>query len=139
MTVYLVGVDGSETAKRAATRAGELAKATGGTIHVVCAFSGRQGIDINVGSDSYTVSGLSAAEQIAEQQSAAFRAAGVASTSAVGEGKPAEVLLDEAAKVHADVIVVGNKRMQGVARVLGAVANDVVHHAPCDVLLVKTV
>lgn len=27
----------------------------------------------------------------------------------------------------------------GVARVLGAVANDIVHHAPCDVLLVKTV
>jgi nucleotide-binding universal stress UspA family protein len=29
--------------------------------------------------------------------------------------------------------------MQGMQRVLGAVANEIVHHAPCDVLVVKTV
>jgi nucleotide-binding universal stress UspA family protein len=49
------------------------------------------------------------------------------------------VILDEAQKVGADLIVIGNVRMQGAKRVLGAVANDVLHHAPCDVLLVKTV
>ena len=49
------------------------------------------------------------------------------------------MLIEEAARTHADVIVVGNRRMQGVKRVLGAVASDVAHHAPCDVLIVKTV
>jgi nucleotide-binding universal stress UspA family protein len=29
--------------------------------------------------------------------------------------------------------------MQGIQRVLGAVANEIVHNAPCDVLVVKTV
>ena len=41
--------------------------------------------------------------------------------------------------IDAELIVVGNRRMQGVQRLLGAVANDVVHHADCDVLVVKTV
>lgn len=139
MSVYVVGTDGSETAAKAADRAGELAKATGGSIHVVCAYSGRDSAVVGVGSDSYTVSSLSTAEQISDQQASAYRAAGITATSAVGEGKPANVLLEEAARVDADVIVVGNRRMQGVSRVLGAVANDVVHRAPCDVLLVKTV
>jgi nucleotide-binding universal stress UspA family protein len=36
------------------------------------------------------------------------------------------------------MIVVGNRRMQGLGRLLGSVANDVAHHAPCDVHIVKT-
>ena len=39
----------------------------------------------------------------------------------------------------ADLIVVGNVRMQGFGRVLGSVGNDVLSHAPCSVLIVKTV
>ena len=53
--------------------------------------------------------------------------------------KPAAALLAEAAEVDADVIIVGNRRMQGVGRLLGSVANEVAHNAPCDVLIVKTV
>ena len=41
--------------------------------------------------------------------------------------------------VDADLIVVGNVRMQGLGRVLGSVGNDVAHSAPCSVLIVKTV
>lgn len=37
------------------------------------------------------------------------------------------------------MIVVGNKRTQGLSRVLGAVAGEIAHNAPCDVLIVKTV
>ena len=65
--------------------------------------------------------------------------AGLTATCAVGEGKPAAVILEQAELVGADLIVIGNVRMQGAKRVLGAVANDILHHAPCDVLLVKTV
>ena len=56
----------------------------------------------------------------------------------MAEGKPADVLLDAARDVEAELIVVGNRRMQGLSRVLGAIANEIVHRAPCDVLLVKT-
>jgi len=136
---YVVGIDGSETAAVAAARAGELAAATGGSIHVVCAYSGRDASTINVGGDSYLVSSLTTAEQISEQQAVAYRTQGIDATSAALDEKPASALLSEAARVQADVIVVGNRRMQGVSRVLGAVANEIAHKAPCDVLLVKTI
>ncbi|MET0460593.1 MAG: universal stress protein, partial [Ilumatobacteraceae bacterium] len=52
---------------------------------------------------------------------------------------PASALLTEADRLQADVIVVGNRRMQGVGRLLGSVANEVAHNATCDVYIVKTV
>ena len=140
MSVYVVGVDGSDTAAKAAARAGELAAATGATVHVVCAYTGRgTTTTIGVGSDVYSVSDLNLAEQVAEQQAAAYRSSGIAATHAVVDGKPGAVILDEAERVKAELIVVGNRRMQGMQRVLGAIANEIVHHAPCDVLVVKTV
>jgi nucleotide-binding universal stress UspA family protein len=139
MAVYVIGVDGSDTAAKAAKRAGDLAAATGATVHVVCAYTGRGTTTIGVGSDVFAISDLTMAEQVAEQQTAAYRSAGVSATHSVVDGKPAAVILGEAERVRAELIVVGNRRMQGVQRVLGAVANEIVHHAPCDVLVVKTV
>ncbi|MDH3292846.1 MAG: universal stress protein [Acidimicrobiia bacterium] len=54
------------------------------------------------------------------------------------EGKPADVLVREAERLDADVIVVGNRRVQGPGRFLGAIATSVAHHAPCDVSIAKT-
>ena len=54
-------------------------------------------------------------------------------------GDPADAILRVANEVGADLIVVGNRRMQGPSRVLGSVANDVAHRAPCAVLILKTV
>lgn len=139
MTMYVVGTDGSDTAAKAAARAGELAKTAGASCHVVCAFTDRPTTTIAEGSDVYVISAFGVAEQIAERQAAEYRAIGLAATFAVREGKPAAVILEEAERVGADLIVVGNRRMQGVQRILGSVANDVAHHAPCDVLIVKTV
>lgn len=53
-------------------------------------------------------------------------------------GSPAEVLCDLADHLHADLIVVGNRGMQGGRRFLGSVPNTVSHHAPCSVLIVDT-
>jgi nucleotide-binding universal stress UspA family protein len=55
------------------------------------------------------------------------------------DDKPADALLAVAAEVEADLIVVGNVRMQGLGRLLGSVGNDIAHHSPCSVLIVKTV
>ena len=44
-----------------------------------------------------------------------------------------------AEEVRADLIVVGNRGMQGAARrVLGSVPNTIAHSAPCSVLIVDT-
>ena len=140
MKTYVMGTDGSETAARAAKRAGELAAQTGATVHVVSAYDRRAGSTVGgVGGDAFEVSSLQTAEQVAEQQAATFRALGIDASYAAIDQKPAEALLAEAARLEAELIVVGNRRMQGVSRILGAVANHVAHNAPCDVLIVKTV
>jgi len=53
-------------------------------------------------------------------------------------GGAAEVLCDIAGHLQADLIVVGNRGMQGGRRFLGSVPNSVSHHAPCSVLIIDT-
>ena len=53
-------------------------------------------------------------------------------------GSPATATCEEATRLQAQTIVVGNRRVQGVTRVLGSVAADVTKHAPCDVLIANT-
>jgi nucleotide-binding universal stress UspA family protein len=53
------------------------------------------------------------------------------------EGDPAEELLEVARAANADLVVVGRRGTDFVARtLLGSVAGRVVEHAPCDVLVV---
>jgi nucleotide-binding universal stress UspA family protein len=59
-------------------------------------------------------------------------------TYAVVLADPATALCDEAVRLDASMIVVGNKRVQGAARVLGSIAGDVAKRAPCNVLIVHT-
>jgi len=55
------------------------------------------------------------------------------------EADPADAILNIAEKVDADLIVVGNKGMTGARRYfLGSVPNNVSHHAPCSVIIVRT-
>ena len=51
-------------------------------------------------------------------------------------GSPKVVILDHAAKVNADLIVVGSHGRHGFSLLLGSTANAVLHHAHCDVLAV---
>ncbi len=54
-------------------------------------------------------------------------------------GDPADMICETAEREGADLIVVGNKGMTGAKRfLLGSVPNQVSHHAPCNVLIVKT-
>ena len=57
----------------------------------------------------------------------------------VETGDPASVLIAEVEKVGADLLVVGSVGMRGARRfLLGSVPNKVSHHAPTDLLIVKT-
>ena len=127
----VVGVDGSGTAKKAAERARDLAVALEATLHVVSAFdSDRTGI-FGTGSDQVLVSDADSAENVARLVANSLGGATTV-TYAAARGKAAEAL------VNARMIVVGNRRMQGVGRVLGSIANSVAHNAPCDVYIANT-
>src|SRR5699024_3508583 len=54
------------------------------------------------------------------------------------EGEPGEALVREAEKIDADIIVVGNKRVQGPARILGSIARTVASEANYDLHVVQT-
>ena len=134
----LVGVDESATARRAAESAAALARATGAHLHVVTALPpARMGEVRGPGGDTWHVDPIDAARDRLNDMAASWPDV---KTDVVCEmGKPVDVLIRTAERIDADVIVVGNRRMQGVSRVLGAVASDVAHRAPCDVYIVYTV
>jgi nucleotide-binding universal stress UspA family protein len=139
MPGVLVGVDRSDSARRAAEEAVRLATALGAPLHIVTAIkSTHGGVVSGAGRDSWEVSGVTVAEDMLREVASSV-APGVSYTTAVVEGSPAEALVQEAVRVGADVIVVGSKNMQGVRRFLGAIANDVAHTAPCSVYIAKTV
>lgn len=136
--VVVVGVDESATARRAAESAGALAKAMGAKLHVVSAFSSERAEVVGSGSDTFVESEATKAEQVARNVAVSLRSDTLEVDYFAIHGSPAQALIKQAETYNALMIVVGNKRMQGLKRILGSVANSVAHTAPCDVYIVKT-
>lgn len=69
---------------------------------------------------------------------AALQREGITAEARVREGHPTEVILEEAGRLPADLIVIGTKGLSGLKHLfLGSVAEKVVQSAPCAVLTVK--
>jgi len=123
----LVGVAKSESARRAVDVAIDLAARYGAELHLVMACgraTGEAGRDPRHDAEGHLAS-------IQKDTSVPTRIH-------VLPGDPADTVLTVAEEVHADLIVVGNKGMQGARRILGSVPNSVAHGAPCSVLIVDT-
>ena len=135
--IIVVGVDGSATARKAAEAARDLALALEANLHVVSAFDNDRAEVFGSGSDRWIVSDAGAAEHIARTVAASLDGGIEVSHSAV-RGRPADALIKEAVSMDASIIVVGNRRMKGIGRVLGSIANSVAHNAPCDVYIANT-
>jgi nucleotide-binding universal stress UspA family protein len=138
----VVGTDGSETAKEAVNEAIRLAKAFGGELHVVSAYKPLRGAHV-AGAPAGAAKVWqplpdSRVEAILQEAAAAVRLRGVPVKTHLSEDEPADALLSVASDVDANLIVVGNRGMQGARRVLGSVPNKVAHHASCNVLIVAT-
>jgi nucleotide-binding universal stress UspA family protein len=138
----LVATDGSETAAEAVRVATELAKIFGATLHIASVFT-------SIESSAMAWSGLSipyvegadpasVAAAHTEARAADAKAKGVSAQTHVMPGFIVEQILDIAVKEKVDLIVVGNKGMRGLKRVLGSVPNAIAHTAPCAVLIVNT-
>lgn len=138
MKHIVVGVSEAETSKTAGRRAFEIAERFGATVHVVTAVELAETVSIDVGSERYQYDDIDAAAT-AIQRFVESLAPTVEWRIVASEAKPAKALLEVAREVGADLIVVGNVRMQGIGRVLGSVGSDVLRQAPCSVLIVKTV
>ena len=143
METIIVGVDGSECARAALERAVHEAALRGARLRVVCAWEIPAGVYAGEGFggelDPLTLDSLRKhAEEIVRE--AVAKAKGVQPSlecnGEIVEGQPAQVLLHEA--TDADLIVVGNRGRGGFkSLLLGSVSQQVVHHAPCPVLVVR--
>ncbi|MFN2613565.1 MAG: universal stress protein [Actinomycetota bacterium] len=113
----LIATDGSETASRALKLGYELATALGSKILVVHVGEPARG------------------KQVLDDAASQYK--GIETLSV--EGDPADKILEVAEEKKADLVIIGNKGMTGARRfLLGSVPNQVSHHAPCNVLIVKT-
>lgn len=136
MQDIVVGIDRSETALNAAQKAAKFAAGLNANLHIVmCAERGKS-INVSVGGDSFRSDWVSEAQQYLDETGRKLPHDSV--TTKVGVGDPAKTLCEEAERLDALAIVVGNRRVQGVTRVLGSIANDVLRHAPCDVIVANT-
>ena len=126
-----VATDGSDTAQRAVSAAFTLAKRYEAQVVILTAYS------VNATDGGVWASNSSTqAERVLADAEEAAAAEGLACSSAMREGDPAEVIVSLAARHDADLLVVGNLGMN--RRVLGSVPNTVTHKAHCSVLVVRT-
>ena len=138
MGTIIVGVDGSQTARAAAATAAGLAAALGHRLVIVCGYGKLE--DEYFEGANVTLSTQESAEAIGEQTIRFIRSENPElEVTAVSEGgKPADALFAAADRFAADLIVVGNKRVQGAARILGSVAADVARRTSCDLYVAHT-
>jgi nucleotide-binding universal stress UspA family protein len=141
----VVGTDGSDTAGTAVERAIELAHALQARLLIVSAFEPVSPSRLREESQQVPAD-LQWMINPREDVDATLRAAvvqadaaGVKAEPFARQGDPADAILDVAEEQGADLVVVGNKGMTGAKRfLLGSVPNKVSHHAPCSVLIIRT-
>jgi nucleotide-binding universal stress UspA family protein len=131
----VVGVDGSEGARRALDWAIGIARSTEMTLQLV------HGIDVGVAAASPYGTGMvfeqleDAGRELLETDVAYAKAAGVDATGELDMGASAQAIL--AASKHAAMLVLGSRGHGGFAGLLmGSVSMYCVHHAHCPVVVV---
>jgi nucleotide-binding universal stress UspA family protein len=141
----VVGTDGSETAAEAVRQAADLAKLSGAQLSIVSAYepvSKRrvEGEQLDAPADvQHQLGPREDVNLVLEAAAAAAKKEGLEVQTHPVEGNPADAILTVAEDTNADLIVVGNKGMTGARRfLLGSVPNNVSHHAPCSVLVIRT-
>ena len=137
MKRIVVGFDGSEQSRKALERAADLA--AGATLAVVCAADvSRLMRDPAGGVSPVEPADADARASALAQARGYLEGRGVDGVYVEGTGHPADVIVQEAEESGADLIVVGTRGLNAAKRlVLGSVSTTVVHHAPCDVLVVR--
>jgi nucleotide-binding universal stress UspA family protein len=137
MERIVVGFDGSEHARKALARAADIAN--GATVAVVSAAN----VQRLLRDPAQGVSPEDPAEAEARTKALAeareyLEGRGIKGVYVEGHGNPADVIVQEAEESGADLIVVGTRGLNAAQRLfMGSVSTNVVHHAPCDVLVVR--
>src|SRR4051794_4280872 len=115
MDAIVVGTDGSPGAEAAVHKVIELARGSGATIHLVCAYPGKSALErvgMTARQEPVNLRGV-AADLLARDQRR-FEEAGFAVEKYAREGDPAQTIIDVAADNDADLIVIGAQGNTGL-------------------------
>ena len=161
LSKILVGTDGSPTAMRAVDMAAELAKCLGAGLSIVCVYEPPTEQELqqlradpadpvaqwNVDRDvrgipeefKWKIAGATEAEDVLDRSAEHAAKIGIEAEVEAIRGNPAEELISYAERGDFDMIAVGSVGMSGAKRfMLGNVPHRISHHAPTDVLILRT-
>jgi nucleotide-binding universal stress UspA family protein len=133
----LVGIDGSEESREAARQAATLAD---GSLTLLAAYDIASALvgGTGLGVPAYYDEDLQRESATAAVQQAQQDVQGASSTGKIVRGVTWDALIDEAERAEDTLIAVGSRgvgRMAGI--VMGSVATEIVHKAPCSVLVAR--
>lgn len=133
----LVGIDGSPESVEAARQAAALAH---GPVTLLASYNLVRGLVGGVGPATPAMVDEAALRATAEQHLELARDAldGTAALK-VGEGRPWDLLLDEIDRAGSTLVAVGSHgHSRPVGIVIGSTATELIHKAPCSVLVART-
>jgi nucleotide-binding universal stress UspA family protein len=139
----VVGVDGSENSERALAWAIDDAKLRGAKLCVVTAWHVAGYAHVAPGFVPILGSPIDepveeTARKIAETAAKRARDAGIDTEVVVRDAQPADMLVESAKRLRAQLLVVGSRGLGGFGGLLlGSVGQQVAHHAPCPVVIVR--
>ncbi len=132
----LVAIDGSKEGGKTVPVAMEMAQRFGSAVTVVHVreHTKYEGSDVDLGPET-------SAEALVEAVQIRFREVGIEAQGEIRRVSPGDTpqqIVDVAREAEADLIVLGTRGMtEWKSMLLGGVANKVVQHAHCPVLLVR--
>ena len=139
----LVPVDGSTISNQVTEKAAAIARAFESKVTLICvidiyAFAGL-GMDAAYGQAEYMTAATNEANLAVAQAKQFFDAAGITVTTSVVEGQVVyKTILEAAASVDADLIVMGSHGRKGLEKlVLGSVAAQILSHGRLPVMIVR--
>jgi nucleotide-binding universal stress UspA family protein len=136
--VVLVGADDSPTARRAIEAAAEIVAMSGGTLHILSAYEPKALSDGFLPAEFKNLNKDGEIDALLQVLSFITKSKGINPVLHAMTGDPADALIKTADELGADLVVVGNRGMKGVRRVLGSVPNKVAYGVNCSVIVVDT-
>ncbi len=144
-STIVVGTDGSPDAEDALRAAAEFARLNPDTkVHVVSAFRPISPAELRSITDSLPeefkplMHGTMQVDSTMDDARSLMKLAGVEADYHEVIGHPTDAIIEAAEDYDADLIVVGSRGEGATKRLLhGSVSTNVLHHAPCAVLVVR--
>ena len=139
MTTFVVAIDGSEYSRRALNKTAEMAKCYGANVHVISVY------DVSKSKNLFNAEKTIAnqAEMTSDavdliQRSRRFLSdQGISNDGMALEGSAPDRIVEYAEEHKADIIIMGQRGVTGLRRLMGSVTTKVLNSTDISVLVVQ--